>query len=83
MAGDEFGSAMLLERQLGMGMEVAPDGGKFAVQGPDGFEDAHGCTVWSGSVRGRVECITGADTDGSRLVLYPHPLPAARCPLPV
>ena len=48
LAGDEIGGALLLEPQLGMGMDVAPPFGQLVVKGADLVDDRHGCS-WFGS----------------------------------
>ena len=44
VAGDERGGTVLLEREFGMGMDVATDRGEPRVMGPDAVDDAHGFT---------------------------------------
>ena len=49
----QLGGAMLLEGELGVGVDVAADGGQLVLEGADAFDEAHGCTMLSGSVAGR------------------------------
>ena len=42
LAGDEGGGAALLERELGMRMQVAPPRGHVVVEGGDAIDDVHG-----------------------------------------
>ncbi len=45
VARDQLGGAVLLEGELGVGVDVAADRGQLALQGADAFDEAHGCTV--------------------------------------
>ena len=41
LGGDEIGGALLLEAELGMRMDVAPDGGQLVVEPGNGIENRH------------------------------------------
>ena len=42
LRGDQVGGALLLEAELGMGVDVAPERGDLGGVGEDGFDDLHG-----------------------------------------